>query len=474
MKKIAFPLILFLSIFLMSGSLLAMSSEPERGTIRGAVYLDVDGDGRCLSSNNTAGVPVANIDLTFVALASDESAVLYSGSNGTYGLPTAGQGIWQVTAVPNPALWRVTSANPLSVNVSEETGLVQLNVNFCVQPAPGVSLPTARLETLPQKDATALLQSATQTAVSPAAQTSNAAVSEMLLTNPPAPEPAPDLDIAATTEVDSMPAETWLVYLNHFRTMGGLAPLQNSAALSNGSQLHSRYMVLNDKPIAHSETSTNPLYTPEGHNAAQNGNIFATTQIEADYTWAMNFWASAPFHLVPILDPALETVGYGNFNAPNGTFRMAAVLDVHSERGNAQNNSEYPLYFPAPNSTTWIVRHSLFEWPDPLASCAGYQRPTGSPIVLQLGDGSLTPRVTSYAFSENGRVVPSCLLTETTYSNPDSFAQKTGRTILDEQDAIVLMPRSPLLANSTYTVTIVANGETYTWSFQTGNAPGSE
>ncbi len=33
------------------------------------------------------------------------------------------------------------------------------------------------------------------------------------------------------------------------------------------------------------------------------------------------------------------------------------------------------------------------------------------------------------------------------------------------------MPRSPLLANSTYTATVVADGQTYTWSFTTGSPP---
>jgi uncharacterized protein YkwD len=369
-----------------------------------------------------------------------------------------------VTAVPNPALWRVTSANPVQVSISEGDGWVKLNVDFCVQAAPGVSLSTARLQTLPARDAAAVLQSI---------PTSNSAISERLLTEPPPPQPAPNLEAAATEQVTPVPAESWLTYLNHFRTLGGLPALQNSPALSSGSLLHSRYMVLNDTPIAHSQSSNNPLYTPEGNQAAKNSNIFATTQIQADHTWAINFWISAPFHLTPIIDPRLETVGYGGFNAPNGTFRMAAVLDVHSERGSG-SDATYPVYFPGDGTTTWVVRHSLFEWPDPLASCPGYQRPTGSPIVLQLGDGSITPRVTSFSLAVNGRVIESCLFTETSYTNPDNYAQATGRKILDEQDAIVIMPRSPLLGNSTYTATVVANGQAYAWSFTTGSSPLTE
>lgn len=472
MKKAARPFILILLIFFLSGNLLAMQIEPDRGTIRGTIYLDIDGDGRCLNNNLAGEVPIPGIDLTFATLDGNQNVMLYSGSNGTYGLPSAGQGIWLVTAVPNPALWTVTSANPIQVELSENAGLVQLNVDFCVKAAAGVSLPTARLQTLPENDASAALQSVPETAVPTfSADTPNPVISEQLLTNPPAPVPAPDLEKAAETEPPTVPEEAWLAYLNRFREMGGVNALQNSNALSRGSQLHSRYMVLTDQPIAHSESGSSPLFTPEGNLAGQNSNIFATSQIEADYNWAINFWVSGPFHLVPMLDPTLETVGYGNFNAESGTFHMAAVLDVLSEKGNAEETATYPLYFPAPNSGTWVVRHSLFEWPDPLTSCPGYQRPTGSTIVLQLGDGSLTPRVSSYSLSVDGKVVESCLITETTYSNPDRFAQKTGRTILDVQDAIVIMPRNPLLANSTYTANVVVDGESYSWSFSTVNTP---
>ena len=467
MKKIAIPFILIIVTFLLTGNLLAMPpSAATRGTIRGTVYLDANGDGRCGSSSNE--LPVPNIDLTFVTQANDQRAALYTGSNGTYGLPSAGQGTWVVTAVPNPSLWRVTSANPVQVNLSDRDGWVKLNINFCVQTAPGVSVSTARLQTLPESDAAAVLQSIP--APVNTSGMSNSAISEQLLINPPAPQPAPNLEAAAATEVTAVPAESWLTYLNHFRAIGGLTPLQNAPALSNGSLLHSRYMVLNDAPIAHSQSSNNPLYTPEGNQAAKNGNIFATTQIQADHTWAINFWISAPFHLTPIIDPELGNVGYGNFNAPNGTFRMAAVLDVRSEHGSG-SGATYPLYFPGDGATTWVVRHSLFEWPDPLASCPGYQRPAGAPIVLQLGDGSTTPRVTSHSLAVNGRIIESCRFSETTYSNPDNYAQATGRKILDEQDAIVIMPRSPLLANSTYTATVVADGQTYTWSFTTGSPP---
>jgi hypothetical protein len=381
MKKVAIPFILIAITFLLTGNLLAMQTSFPRGTIRGTVYLDANGDGRCGSS--TAELPVPNVDLTFVTQANDQRAALYTGSNGTYGLPSAGQGTWVVTAVPNPSLWRVTSANPVQVTLSDRDGWVKLNVNFCVQPAPGVSVSTARLQTLPESDAAAVLQSIP--APLNTGGMSNSAISEQLLTNPPAPQPAPNLEASgrhgsngrSRRKLADLPEP-----VSHDRRPDPV--LQNSPTLSSGSLLHSRYMVLNDTPIAHSQSTSNPLYTPQGNQAAKNGNIFATTQIQADHTWAINFWISAPFHLTPIIDPALETVGYGNFNAPSGTFRMAAVLDVRSEHGSGSGVT-YPVYFPGDGTTTWVVRHSLFEWPDPLASCPGYQRPTGCAHCLAVG-----------------------------------------------------------------------------------------
>lgn len=82
MKKKALPFILIILAFLFTGNLLAMSPE-RRGTIRGTVYLDINGDGRCLNSGLAGEVPVPNIDLTFVTLSGNQQATLYSGSNGT-------------------------------------------------------------------------------------------------------------------------------------------------------------------------------------------------------------------------------------------------------------------------------------------------------------------------------------------------------------------------------------------------------
>ena len=461
-------------LLLIGGEMLwAAPLEGQRGTIRGAVYTDADGDGRCVSSGINGEVPVPNVNIAFV---SDSGAriVLHTGSNGTYGLAAAGQGTWQVMAMPAPAQWAVTSPNPLSVTVSDGSGLVQLNNNFCVRAAAGTLAP-ARLEVLALENQLVTVTTAsTPTFTASRDPAVNAAVSQALLSDPPELPPAPNVAEVAGTDVELAPVSQWLAYLNLFREIGGLPPLQGIESLSEGTQYHSRYMVLNQDPIAHYEDPVNPLFTEPGDQAAVNGNLFASTQLEATFTWGINFWISAPFHLTPILDPILQDVGFGIHNEAAGMFRMAAVLDVRSQLGSASSNISYPLYFPGNGSATWVVRHSMYEWPDPMASCPGFARPSGAPLVLQLGDGNVTPRVTSHRLMDGNQVLESCRFDETTYTNSNAFAQSAGREILNQRDAVVIIPRRELTVGRTFTVEVVADGQTYTWSFSTRRPPGSE
>lgn len=282
---------------------------------------------------------------------------------------------------------------------------------------------------------------------------------------PPEPTAGPTPEPTATPVPIIGPP--WLNLFNHVRAMAGLTAVPEKYPLTIGSELHSQYMVMNDKAASHSEDANNPYYDPAGHQAAKNGNLFATNQTDANYVWSVNFWVSAPFHLIRMLSPRMQSVGYGDFVDSGGGVNMAAVIDVGSDRVNTPSDVTYPIFFPGDGSETWVVRHSLHEWPDPVGSCPGYARPTGAPIIVQLGDGSLTPLVSSFTLSMDGKVLDACLFDETSYRNADSYAQGIGRTVLDEDDAVVILPRQPLAADAEYTVQLVANGQTYTWSFST-------
>lgn len=304
----------------------------------------------------------------------------------------------------------------------------------------------------------------------------NYAVSEALLGAPLEPPPdevveeiADDLeeqDDAMEDQPEPTEDPAWLVYLNQFRTMANLPLLTENPDLTTGSIDHSRYMVINDKAIAHSENVTNPLYTPFGHSAARNGNLFATSQVQANYAWAINFWVSGPFHLLGIIDPALKEVGYGQHNQELGAFRMAGVLDVRAlDNLDTPENINYPIFFPGDGTETFIVKRSLYEWPDPLSACPGFSAPLGPAIVMMVGDGDKSPFVSDYQVFRNETPVDSCMFTENTYVNPDAYAQQEGRSILDKRDAIIITPQEVLEGGATYTINIVVDGQSYSWSF---------
>lgn len=110
----------------------SVQAQDSRGSIRGGVYKDVNGDGRCVNTGVADEVGVPNVEIVFTS--SDKATVvtLTTGSDGTYGLVAAGQSIWEVTARPDATKWVVTSKNPLFVPVLPDPGLVQTDINFCV------------------------------------------------------------------------------------------------------------------------------------------------------------------------------------------------------------------------------------------------------------------------------------------------------------------------------------------------------
>ncbi|MCP4423347.1 MAG: hypothetical protein GY803_02535 [Chloroflexi bacterium] len=274
-----------------------------------------------------------------------------------------------------------------------------------------------------------------------------------------------------TTTPTPMPEPDWLIYLNQFRQNANLPPLVEDPALSAGSSLHSMYMVLNDNPIARYQAQDAVLYSPAGNRAAQNSNIFAVPYAGATPGWALNFWLSSPFDALAALNPQLQAVGYADFEGPGPNVKMAAVLDVESGVGETAVPPAYPLAFPADGGQTWVVRQSMIAFPDTLANCPDYARPTGPPIILQMGDGSVTPHVTGHSLRQEGTTLETCLFDETTYSHENPNTQAYGRSLLDKQDAIIILPRFPLAANHTYSVSVDVNGETISWQFDTIPSP---
>lgn len=258
--------------------------------------------------------------------------------------------------------------------------------------------------------------------------------------------------------------QDWLSYLNRFRALANLPDLAENPAWSLGAYMHSRYMVKNDI-IDHQEDPRNVWYTAEGHETAQNGNVAASSSTAWSDVEPLDTWMTGPFHAIGILDPQLTTTGFGMYDEETGRWRSAATLDVLRGLAPTPASVSFPVLFPAAGQQLWLRSYDGGEYPDPLSGCAGYTAPTGPPIIIQLGDGSLTPDVISSRIAQDQQAIAHCRFDESTYVNPDPQAQLLGRQTLDKRDAVILIPQAPLEAGLIYEVEILTASQLIQWSF---------
>ncbi len=338
------------------------------------------------------------------------------------------------------------------------------------RPPPVASTPTT--EPTPDASPTAIVPT-------PDTPTSVALTPTPVVPTPVASTPVASTPVASTptTAAEPLPSPTivaldpdWLRYLNDFRAAAGLPSLREDSAWSAESGLHSRYMVLSGD-VGHSQDPNSPFYTNAGNAAGDAGNIAIGNLSSAPFEWAINYWLSAPFHAVPMLDPQLAVTGFGEYRDSGGILTVGATLDVERGLGPLPDGVAFPIMWPGNDSTTWVLRYSLPEFPAALSHCTGYSQATGAPIILQLGDGRLTPNVTATTILRDGEPIAHCQFDETNYTHPDAWTQRSARAILDQRDAVVLIPAAPLLPDATYAVRVDANGQTYTWSFRTAAGP---
>lgn len=264
------------------------------------------------------------------------------------------------------------------------------------------------------------------------------------------------------------PVQTgWLGRLNAHRASANVAAVTENTTWSAGDQKHAIYMVKTGQ-MGHSENPGSPWYTQEGDDAARNSNVFASSTTSDTDEVAIDSWMLGPFHAAGMLDPRLQQVGFGSYREKGGSIQMAAALNILS---GLTGQGSYPVIWPANGKTVFLNAYDGNEYPNPLSSCPGYPVPSGLPLIIQLGPGNVTPKVTAASFSRNGQALEACVFDETTYKNSDPSAQSLGRAVLNMRDTVVLIPRAPLQNGSTYTASITVNGQTYTWSFTVAAQP---
>jgi hypothetical protein len=282
----------------------------------------------------------------------------------------------------------------------------------------------------------------------------------------------------------SNPAD-WQALLSYFRAAARLPALAVDPSWNDEARRYACQVVQSNSvgPSAPPDAACGAASTVIGGNSLVYGNGNpATTDRQAIETWLT--W---PFHALYVLDPELLSTGFGSFRAAADTgadpVDMAGVLDVRRGRATGLPAVTFPVVWPSHNATMYLTQLVTAPppYPDPRASCPGYNvplgNPAGLPLLVQLGagdvitSGTTVPIVLASSLTEDGVQREHCVFSERDYASADPDEQARGRAILAERDAIVLVPRNPLVVGRTYQVSITAAGFGVSWSFRVAAAP---
>jgi hypothetical protein len=283
--------------------------------------------------------------------------------------------------------------------------------------------------------------------------------------------PRPSSNIGTGVSTSSPAATAWLTEINRYRTAAGLLPVVDQPSWDAGILAHLNYVARTSKsnltgPYAslHTENPASPSYTSAGALEASRSDLFFDSS-DLTPTEFIDGWLSAPFHAIGMLRGRLTQVAFAS--TANGG---AAGLDVISGLGNSGPTSG-PILFPGNGMTTDLTTYTGGESPDPLETC-GWSARSGSyglPLIALLPNApkaGLAAQVTgtdgSVLSTANGQL---CVVDELTYHSSDAVYGNTGKEILQDDHAVLLIARHPYVA-ATYTATISQPGQSdIGWSF---------
>jgi len=304
-----------------------------------------------------------------------------------------------------------------------------------------------------------------------------------------------------------------LAKMNYYRALEHLNPLTEEPTDSQGAAKHARYVIENKlgpgdfridgdrvkkqlSPMVHNEEAGNPWYSMAGASVAARSDVFTGAAIPSDIRPWIDRLMTSPRTALVVLEPTLASIGYGDYCA-SGSCAAVVVYNYNQSKLEfwrefkltAANSPEYdyegggsgdrvrnylkwPIQFPPPDGSFPLGSYDGGREPDdPLSPCAGYKAPTGLPIVLSLGQGlnvTAAIKLESYSLMEGAQQLESCGYDAFSYTNQNPQVQQTARNLLRWRLAAVVIPREPLKAGHTYTVTMTADSKEYKWSFRIG------
>jgi hypothetical protein len=260
------------------------------------------------------------------------------------------------------------------------------------------------------------------------------------------------VNIAGSGTVTAVADNDWLGVVNTYRAMSGLDPVVENATWSAQAQAHSCYMLQNG--ISHDEIPGYPGYTPGGDIAGNSGNVAVSSSVHATPRNHVELWMTGPFHAIGILRHNLTTTGFGlcaDSDTPT-PWHSGATLDVIRGMDYGIPRPSTPTVFPGDGATVPLYRF-ITESPNPMSMC-GWSGSAGLPLIAMMPNDVTTASAT---ITGPSGPISTCSLHKGNTSG-------TARSILDGDNAVVVMPRD-VLVDGVYTVTVNSNGGNVTWSF---------
>jgi uncharacterized protein YkwD len=208
---------------------------------------------------------------------------------------------------------------------------------------------------------------------------------------------------------------------------------------------------------AHDEFPELPSYSDEGRKAGKASDISI-----GDYepTDAVDSWMATLYHRVPILEPHLQTIGFG---CARGR-RQGWITVLNVTHGRASSARPAAIFFPAPDQIDVPLSFpNGGEEPNPIPEDkdgrAGYPITAFFPIREPLLEAS------GRLADSKGAPIRCWVSTPEKLANPD-FKAHQGNTVC-------LIPQGPLAANTTYQVHLQGKlaGKPWEkkWKFTTGD-----
>lgn len=254
--------------------------------------------------------------------------------------------------------------------------------------------------------------------------------------------------------------------LNYYRALAGAQPVTVDSQLSDGAREHALYMVKTGH-FAHDQAAPSEYQSEAGRQAAENGNLYASSGALSGTRWAVDGWADSLGHGLNMLNPRLRVIGFGQHVDPMSTTGIvtASVLDVFS----ATQAEEIASPLSLPRHGSIVSRRVLPEATEGhVATCPDF--PAGSPVLMAFLP--VSPSTPSVSITRDGVPVETCSFSAENYTNPSTDDQDLYRAILEGNRAAVIVIRGPLSPGSHYEGSLDAGSQSANWSFDVADEPG--